>query len=145
MRAIVIFIILILALILFAPPVHAEDFFNLDEVSIGYKKFDGGGRDPLFFSAPMKEQLDLRVNTTLFYWLGFDSTVHSMTNTDQFHVVGLNTRLYVRLSKYVEVGREHFSRHILDSSLPGQRFPVYDCWTINIYLLRQERRKESLF
>jgi hypothetical protein len=117
---------------------------ELEEVSAQYKHFYPGARDPLFYNSNPKEELNLTVNTTLLHYLFWNNRIHSMTNASQYYVVGWNLQLGVRLTPFLELGYDHFSKHLLDDKLPNQRFPVTDAYFLNLYLYRAKHRGEAI-
>jgi hypothetical protein len=118
---------------------------ELRESYINYKYFVHPGRDPLFTDLPHKEELNLHVNTDILRYMYWDNMVHSMTDASQYRVVGLNTKLGVRLSGILDVQFEHFSKHMLDTVHPWMRgFPVEDSVGINLYLYRPDKPRSSL-
>jgi hypothetical protein len=139
---------LLLALVAFPRASMADGawkLLSLRETKLNYKYFVHPGRDPLFTDSSQKEELNLSVNTDLlsvFYW---DNTVHAKTNDAQYHVVGWNIHLGVHVCRYLDVQYEHFSKHLLDSSLPYMKFPVEDSVGVNLYLYRREPAGGSLF
>jgi hypothetical protein len=117
---------------------------KLEELSVNYKKFHPSARHPLFYDSTPKEALFLTQKTTVAKYFFFDSTVQSMTNNAQYYMVGLNLKLGVRLSSYLDFQYEHLSQHILDDRYPHKKFPVEDSWGINLYLYRADNKLPSI-
>lgn len=71
-------------------------------------------------------------------------TDEMLTGGGQFRLVGLQTRLGIRLSSYVDFGFYHFSQHLLDYQYPMGGYPVQDAFEFKIYLMKRPKREESL-
>lgn len=118
----------------------AFDIIKLDELSVDYKHFKDGGRDPLFYDSKKKEYLGLNINTDfakIFYW---DNIVHSATDQYQFHLIGWNFKLGARVTKFLSLQMEHHSQHILDATYPYMAYPVEDNVGIRLYLYGTAKR-----
>jgi hypothetical protein len=132
-------VILILSFTLMClPEAKAEwHLIELDEVSINYKNFMDGGRNPYFYDSVPKEEVNYQINTTVakhFYW---NTKLHSMTNDAQYYMAGLNLKLGFSLTDWLDVQYEHFSRHVLDHTYPHQKFGVEDSVGIVLFLYRK--------
>ena len=132
-------------LLLAVTDADAGSVVELDEVSIHYLRFHPSARNPLFWNSTPKEELDLNMNTNILRVVGWDNTVHSMTDSSQYHVVGWNLRLYLRVTQYAEVGYWHFSKHVLDSTYPYSKWPVEDALMINLYIFRAKPGRQAVF
>lgn len=137
-------------IIFFSKLAGAYDFevINLNELSLDYKNYsllNPNSRNMLIYPDPPKESLNLTLKTDLFklgYW---DSTVESLTTSDQYRSVGLETRLGIRLTNNAEVGVYHHSQHDLDRAHSFMSaFPEEDAFELKIYLYRAKTR-EALF
>lgn len=143
-------------LLLFSFNVYSDDFFKLSEVSIEYKKFLDGSRDPLIndnglIDRTINEQLDLNVNVSIAKYLFFNNRVHSLTdkdiNTDagsRYRIVGWNYNLGAHINKYIDIGFEHFSQHELDATFPWP-YPDTNSVNIKIYLYRSNDCSNCIF
>jgi hypothetical protein len=126
---------------------YAADLHVLDlsELSIDYKNFqmvNPNAHSVMTYPDPPKESVNLNLKTNLLivgYW---DSTVESWTTDSQYRAVGLETRIGVRLTDYVDLGLYHHSQHVLDRAeqLPMGHFPVEDAVEIKIYLYKAKDR-----
>jgi hypothetical protein len=133
----------LLLLLLTSPALADWQLLELQEVRVNYERYRDGGRDPLFTDSAPKEALNLHVNTDLFRYFGWDSSVLSKTDQVQFHYVSLAMRLYIRVTDHLEIGVRHQSQHLLDTTYQHQRFPVSDSIEINLYLYRADLPREA--
>lgn len=122
--------------------VARADFMDLQEVSIDYKNFqlrNANSRNPLIFPESPKEGLDFTANTDFFWGLVYvNATVDSLTTSQQFREVGLETRLGFHLGDHVNLGIYHHSQHVLDEEQPVfPRFPEEDAFELKVYLYRR--------
>lgn len=122
----------------------ADTIFDLDEVSIKYRRFHPSARHPLFYASTPKEGLDLRVNTTILNYVYWNNTVHSYTNSAQYYLVGWELQFGVRLTQWADFFYEHHSQHLLDHTYPHSKFPVEDSWGFTLYLYGGKKRGESI-
>jgi hypothetical protein len=133
-------IILILSL-LAAVPANAGVY--LDELKLDYQRFDWinpKSRVAWVYPDAPKEQISLGMKLALYEFAFSDATILSMTDSSQFRGVGLNERLGVHLSDYVDLYLEHQSLHVLDreqSVMSG--FPEQDSVGVSIYLYKRRR------
>lgn len=118
---------------------------KLDEATVFYKHYHPAARHPLFYDSTPKESLNLGTAVDFAEVIGWDSTVQSMTNQSQYYMVGLQMRLYLRVTQHLEVGYYHQSQHLLDHTYPFQRFPVEDAWTVQLNLYRARPGRPSVF
>lgn len=122
----------------------AGTIFDLDEVSVKYRRFHPSARHPLFHASTPKEGLDLNVNTTVLNYIFWDNTVHSYTNSSQYYLVSWELRLGARLTQWLDLFYEHHSQHILDQTYPHMKFPVEDSWGIKLYIYGGKKRGDSI-
>lgn len=158
-RKLLISIFLILALFLSVLLCLSEDgncnennyyLIEMNEVFLSYRQYLPGSSDPLINdnSLPnrlMDKGIDLSVNLNLFRYLYWENTVVSLTDkgangeNGQFRLVGWNYRLGVNLTDYLQVGYYHFSKHLLDTTVPfSSGFPVQDAVEVKINLFRRD-------
>ena len=133
---------------------HCDEVTGLDlqEVSLEYKSFSSGGRDPLITQNGLEDraldkEVDLNVNIDILKYLYWNNTVHSMTDrfTDggagQFRLVGWDYKLGVRIFDSLHVQYEHFSQHLLDTTYKHGDFPVQDSLGFILYIYGRPDRK----
>lgn len=135
---------LLLLLSLLPLSVFADRPFELDSLYVDYKKFDDSNRDPLFYNSTKKESISLVMNTNFLSYFYLDNRVHGETNNAKYELVGLEARIGLRLTNYMEVGYYHHSQHLLDDKYPYQKFPVDDAVEIRLYIYGNSHR-EGLF
>lgn len=138
---------LLILLSLFCNSAYALDLTNpihVDSVFIDYNKYHPSNRDPLFYNTTKKETLSLNLNLDVLSFLYIDSRVHGDTDNSQYHLVGLEERIGVRVFKSLEIGWRHHSQHILDDKYPYQKFPVDDSFNIRLYLIGNSKRESLL-
>lgn len=122
----------------------ADDWRLLDpkETSLEVKQFLPGGRDPLLTDGekPNKE-FDANFNTDVLKYGYWNNRIWGLEDQGQFRAVGWNWSLGVRLSRYLDVGYEHFSRHMLDRDTPPSwgGYPLSDSVNIKVYLYRRDK------
>ncbi len=127
----------------------SADILELDSLYIDYKNFaiiNDKNRNMLTYPEPAKEGINLGVDTTLLGFVYFNSVVESLTTDAQYRSVGLDTRLGIRLSPFMEFGYYHHSQHVLDrphSYVP--KFLVEDALELKIYLYKARRNTNTLF
>lgn len=118
---------------------------KLDELSLNYRRYHKSARHPLFHESTPKEGIDLNMNTDLL-WAGYwDNTIHSMTNSGQYYLVGWEFKLGVRLFPSLHVEYRHQSQHVLDDRYPYQKFPVEDSVGFTLYIVSPRERGWSIF
>ena len=147
LKAFFITFIITLVLLFFSTKVFASDIdgFKLDEASINYKRFIGETRNPLFLHSKQKEEINVNLNTTLLNVFFFNNKIHSMTDENQYKIIGLNLFLGVRLFESLDFQVEHFSKHLLDERYAPQDFPVENSVGFVWYLHRDQGKKASMF
>lgn len=117
----------------------------LDELTISYKKYHESARHPLFYNSTPKESLNLSMHMDLLKYFGWDSTVQSMTNNAQYYMIGLQTKMYLRVSQHIDIGYYHQSQHLMDDKYPYGKFPVEDALMINLTIFRARPGRDSVF
>lgn len=131
------------------------DMIDLREVSIDYRNYFPGGRDPLITSNGLPNRgigkgLDVNINSDILDWVYWNNRINSKTDYDtvghggQFRLVGWETAFGVHLSSYVDIGYYHHSQHILDAAYKYDNYPVEDAIQIKLYLYRSKKDKESV-
>lgn len=138
------------------------EIVNLTEVNVNYISFFPGSFDPLITenaSMPNRQlgkQLDLNVNMDFMKYGYWDNKVHSLTDdrinpndsAGQFRLVGLNSRLGLRVSQHLEIGYFHYSQHLLDTGYQAgngvsNHWPVEDGLEIKLWLFRRDDSKSD--
>lgn len=165
MKLVINYIIGLLIVILLLSEVHcyADDWhvLDLDEVSVGVMHYLPGGSDPLItqnnneLNKALGEELEVNINTTLFHYLYWNSRVHSTTDTNisyngstnggQFRLVGLEFRVGLNLTEYVQFGYYHHSQHLLDTNYSQGNFPLKDALELRFYIYKSKNKQEPLF
>jgi len=136
---------LTLLLVCCSEPIEAADLVELNEVSIQYKNFVSDGRDLLVYPEVHREALSLNVNTNFLSVLFWNNSIHTITTEAQYRSVGLESRLGVRISRYLEVSYYHFSQHLLDrASATLPRFPVSDAVEVKLIIYGGQNQR-SIF
>jgi len=119
---------------------------SLREVSVDYKRFFPKGRDPLItgnglLNRELGNEVNVHINSDFMSYFYWDNMVHSLTDRDatthtggQFRVVGWNFKLGMRVSRFINIQYEHFSKHTLDHSYAYDSFPVQDSVGVKLYL-----------
>lgn len=147
--------ILVLAL-LAAQTSNADDFKLLDvsELSVTYKNFLDGGRDPLITSNGLSGKepglgLELRFTVDVLKYLYVANQVHSMTDSGldgtggQFRTVGWEYECGLRVAPFLNVFFYHHSQHLLDTTYQHDAYPVQDAFGFRLNLISKDK-KESL-
>ena len=140
-----------IALVLLSHYADAGDWglIKLDEASVEYRNhaaLNDTQREPLIFPESPKEHIALNLNTDLLSVFGFDSTVDAYTTAAQYRSVGLEARLYARITDGLSIGYYHHSSHVLDRSTTSlDRFPSLDAIEVKLYLFRAKPGREAMF
>ncbi len=132
--------------------VQADEFkaINLDQVYLEYRQYFHGGRDPLITSnglsnRELEKELNIGIDTRLLKFGYWNNIVHSTTDQDrdnhhgQFRLIGLESRLGIRISQHLDISYYHHSQHLLDTSYAHDDFPVRDGIELKIYLYSPKR------
>lgn len=135
------------------PCVAGWKLVEIDEVSIQTIFFKDGGHDPLITdnglpNRGLDKAFNLNLNINLSSFLYFDNQIVSRTDSvnssfGQFRMVGWNYRAGIRPFDFLEIGIWHFSKHVLDHSLP-YHFPVEDGIEIKLILIGNGSRQSLL-
>lgn len=93
---------------------HAWEPIELGDVYITAKKM-GSNNEP-FMPPGSRADLEINLGVNLVFFDNFyvDNMVWTQTDQSQYRTVGWNWKLGFRLTKEIEFGWEHFSRHTLD-------------------------------
>lgn len=127
---------LLLLTILFSLNTYADfKLYEVDKLSIVYKKYFDGGRDPFLtqngmLNAKLGDSVEIHFNTRLLRYLYWKNVVHGDTDESQFRRVGWQFQFGVNLHRFVSFGYFHHSQHMLDYSYPHGGFPVMDAFKI---------------
>ena len=131
------------------------DVFELRELYLLHKKFGDGSRNPLIDDNGLENrELDREVsliwNMDILEYGYFDNKILSYVDrfkdsgeSDQFRLVGWNLQLGIRLTGWLWVEYDHFSKHQLDNEAPG-KFPVEDAFGIRVYFYKKDY-KDGIF
>lgn len=141
---------------------RSSEWLELQKVDLTYRSFFPGGTDPLITENPslpgrtLGKELDLEVNSNVFDYFYWNSTVHSMTdevfssdglssNPGQFRMVGLEIGIGVDLRKVsselpVSIGYYHYSRHVLDATYGSGPFPREDALEVKVHIYDRSYR-----
>lgn len=129
----------------------AEDYgvLNLSELSIDYKNFKAlnpASYEVMTYPEPPKESIFINLKMDLLHYLYLDPTIESWTTDAQYRGIGLEARLGLRLTEYVDIGIYHHSLHELDRNqqLNIPHFLEQDSLEIKLYLYKTKSR-EALF
>ena len=123
---------------------QAAELVSLDETSIHYKRFVPNGRNPYFLTLAPKEELNFQIDFTAFKYCYVNTRLHAMTTSAQYHLVGLNTVIGVRVTNGIHLQYEHFSKHLLDSTYPYQKFGVEDSIGAKFFLYKNREKRGAL-
>lgn len=119
--------------------------FSVSELSITYRDFFPGGRDPLITSnsqanRSLGQELDVNMDFDLFKYGYWNNLIHTKTDkpnypsvgpAGQFRDVGWEFELGLRATSWLSGGYHHHSQHVLDGYLPTG-YPVEDAWEIKL-------------
>lgn len=127
--------------VLLAMNAQAFELVKLDTLALDYRNYtmvNPNGHEAMTYPNPPKEAINLEMNLDVVYAFYFDSVVESMTTDSQFRDIGLQLRLGVRITDYLEIGLLHHSQHQLDrdQQLPMGHFPESDSVQIKLYIFR---------
>lgn len=130
---------------------RADDYhvIELNELSLDYRNFkmiNANSHNMLIWPSPPKEAVNVNIKLDLFKYAYWNSIIESLTNDSKYASIGLDTRLGVRVTEYLEVGIYHHSQHVLDRSYDymNGHFPEEDAVQIKLYLFKKDKN-ESLF
>jgi hypothetical protein len=129
---------------------NAADYhvWDLKEFTINYRNYaliNDQARNALIYPIHPKEGIDVGFKSDVLGFGYFDNEIMSLTSDSQYEAIGLDLRLGIRVSDYVQVGYWHRSEHLLDHHsdyLP--RYPSQDALEVRIYLFRSKSPRESL-
>lgn len=140
---------------------HAGDVIELQELALTYQRPIGSSTDPLLTEnqnlspRAVGNRFDLTVDTRIFHYVYWDSTIHSATdlvvNPDgstaggQFREVGLDTRLGVQLFDKLQAGVYHGSAHLLDTVYSGGAWPNETGLEVRFTIFRSKSTPKSVF
>jgi len=146
-RALLVAIILLLSFLL-ARSTEAWEVVELGDVSLSYKDFFDGGRDPLITSNGLPgrrlgKQAALNLNVHILEYGYFNNLVHGTTDEDargkgQFRAVGWQWETGIDAGM-VQVYYAHHSQHLLDAVYAHDHFPVQDAIGFRVFLHRRKK------
>lgn len=119
----------------------AMDGLSLYEASFDYRRYFSPNRDPLFVNSEKKDGIAMNLKVDFLTAFCWDTTMHGESDSAQYHLVGLKTKLCFRPIPSIDLNYMHHSQHILDGSYPYQKFPVEDSVGITLYLAGGPGRK----
>lgn len=125
----------------------ADDFIDLNEVSLNYGVYNGARTYPISLlpGHELTNTLDVNINMAILKYGYFTNRIHSaMDSADggpsQFRVVGWEYRLGVHVSPYLDIGMYHYSEHILDTEYPlPSGYPQATAVELKIYLYKKNK------
>lgn len=148
---------LVMMLFLILLPAQAmADIIQLREVYLLGKQYGEKAREPLIDSTTLDRQLDKELSLTwnmdLLTHLYWNNKIESLIDKDfdnpksdsQFRIVGWNYQFGVRLTNWLWIEHEHFSKHYLDYHQDG-KYPVKDSIGFRLYFYRDEFKTKAIF
>jgi len=142
---------IIFSLLLTISTASFSDVFQLREFYLLHKKFGDGSRNPLIDDNGLENrELDREVsliwNMDIFNHAYFDNRILSYVDrfkdsgeSDQFRLIGWDFQIGLRLTGWLWVEYDHFSKHQLDNEAPN-KYPVEDAFGIRVYFYRKDYR-----
>jgi hypothetical protein len=131
---------------------HAADSYHiidLNELTLDYRNFavlNPNARNMLIYPEPPKEGINVGMKVDVLTYLYWDSQIEALTTDAQYRAIGLETRLGVRVSHYLEIGYLHHSQHLIDRDHAYMnKYPVEDSIQVKLYLYRAKGEREPLF
>ncbi len=140
-----------LACIVWATNADARDFHlvDLNELGINYRNYamlNDKARVLLLGDEHPKEGINVLMKFDVLKYGYLDSQIESLTTNAQYRSIGLQLRLGMRVSDFVELGVFHHSQHVLDKASEGYaKFPVEDAVELRIYLYRSKESRRGIF
>lgn len=142
----------VLAFLLLTKATRADDFIEVDKLSVNYRLFRREGIEPMITYDGLNRQLDkglnLNLDTTIMGYVYWNSSVLTMTDYDpvakygQFRTIGLQMQLGLRITEWLDVGYFHLSRHLMDTpQVNGQSFQQTDALELTLKLYSNPRLK----
>lgn len=129
----------IILLFVLSTVMSRADAFELQEISLEYKRFADGSYDPLINTNGLRDrtldtELNLRLNVDMLDGiLFFDNLVHSQTDRvastgdrGQYRLIGWNYKFGVRITPSFHIQLDHYSRHLLDTQYIYGTYPKED-------------------
>lgn len=104
----------------------------LKEFGIDYNRFHKGGRSIEIPGYEPKESISVHFNINLLGPIFWQNRVRALTEDGQYRYVAWNFVLGIQVTRGLQVGYEHLSQHLLDTTdivYPGGKFPVNDSVT----------------
>lgn len=131
-------------LFLSAPALAQYRLLDVEEFSIQYSQFEDGRRDP--YAPEYDGQWAYRANAnfrlSIFESLYWDNNVHTEAlQSGPVKTVGWHWKLGLRLTNWLDIGHEHWSRHIMEDARPkdggSNVFPVEDSYFIRVKFIQK--------
>lgn len=134
----------------------ADEIIELDSISIEYQMFKHKGIDPMITYDGLNRKIDtglnLNLNTTVLSYFYWNSSIISMKDYDpvydygQFRTIGLQMRLGIRLTDWIDIGYYHLSRHLMDTPQPtGQSFQQMDAIEFKLKLYNNPHHRNGMW
>ena len=122
-------------------------FFDLDEVSVQYRKFFDNSRYYPTSNIPgskLNEGVTVNVDSTVFKYGFVKNSVVSTTDQSQFRSIGWMYNLGMRVSHNIDLSLYHFSEHTIDTPYPITSYPTMTGVELKIYLFK-DKKNDSIF
>lgn len=122
---------------------------DLNEVYLDYRNYsmvNPNARNLLIYPDTPKEAINVGIKLDLLKYMYIDNEIQSITTDAQYKGIGLDLRIGVRATSWLEVGLWHRSQHVLDGtqSFMGGNFPSEDAFNVKVYLFRKYKRDSVL-
>lgn len=138
------------------PKAKADDIISLDAVDVTYQRFNEDGIEPMItydgLNRKLGSSLGLQLDTTVFSYFYANFNVASMRDYypegdyGQYRTIGLQARLGMRLTEWLDIGYYHYSRHLMDTPEPdGQSYQQTDALEITIHLYKNHKEHSPLW
>lgn len=130
---------------------QADDWHVLDlrDLGINYRNYaivNDHARNLLIYPEYPKEGINVILNTTLFTYGYWDSTIESLTTGSKYQAIGLETRLGLNVTDNAQLGYWHHSQHNLDrNEMTIPKFPSEDALEFRIYLFKANEKQKGIF
>lgn len=110
---------------------------KLNLVELKWRNYTSDGRDLLIYPQTHREAVELSLDTDVFRYFYFDSSVLGIQDDSQYRGLSFTSHVGVRLFDWLRLEHEHNSQHVLDGQIATlPRFPVYDSFTLVFTIYR---------
>lgn len=124
-----------------------KQLLELNEASIDYRSYQAlgmGSRNLLIFPDTPKEGININLNIDVLRFCFWDNEIQSLTTGAQFKSIGLESRIGMRVTSWLEFGLWHRSQHVLDGVGSFDfNYPTEDSLQFKIYLYRKPNREPA--